>query len=249
MEKKAFYTKLAEKYFETFHGYPVLYKMHDIGARLVGYVKGSPYLILGFENDSGCIRSFTPKESIVLKCNEYPNSELDMIKSFRFAKIKYVTPNFEYQIYYQDPSANIGAFKSWVLNEYNEMAKGIETIYIHPKWQDKIVNLKIDNLEWLDVTFDSYPQQPLFGCVFDAPAVSDKRQILRAYPYFIAYHTFTDKRKFIPKMAEIVNYMPKKLIGKVNAVAVFYKKSDLSDRHVSKVFPFWIGSSVYESKT
>ena len=61
-------------------GNRVLYKGKDIGAYVAGYV-GEKYIILGFNDYTGCILRFTARV----------NKTLDGVyTSYRFAKLKYV---------------------------------------------------------------------------------------------------------------------------------------------------------------
>lgn len=64
--------------YEQHHGKVACYKGEEIGAFLAGYC-GDKYLILGFKDETGCIRQFTPN---VVVDNGYV--------SYRFAKADYV---------------------------------------------------------------------------------------------------------------------------------------------------------------
>ena len=68
-------------FFNAHCGEPVLYKGKDIGAYVAGYVE-EKYIILGFDDYSGCIQSFTSKVYKTLGGIYY--------KSYRFAKLKYL---------------------------------------------------------------------------------------------------------------------------------------------------------------
>ena len=62
-------------------GKRVLYKGKDIGAYVAGYIEDK-YIILGFNDYTGCILRFTARA----------NKTLDGVyTSYRFAKLKYVT--------------------------------------------------------------------------------------------------------------------------------------------------------------
>lgn len=67
-------------FFNAHCGEPVLYKGKDIGAYVAGYVE-EKYIILGFDDYSGCIQSFTSKVYKTLG---------GIYKSYRFAKLKYL---------------------------------------------------------------------------------------------------------------------------------------------------------------
>ena len=60
-------------------GKRVLYKGKDIGAYVAGYIEDK-YIILGFDDYTGCIQCFTSKVKNL--CVIY--------NSYRFAKLKYV---------------------------------------------------------------------------------------------------------------------------------------------------------------
>lgn len=62
-----------------YRGEPVLYKGKDIGAYVAGYIEDK-YIILGFDDYTGCIQCFTSKVKNL--CAVY--------RSYRFAKLKYV---------------------------------------------------------------------------------------------------------------------------------------------------------------
>lgn len=64
--------------YEQHHGKVACYKGKKIGAFLAGYC-GDKYLILGFKDETGYIRKFTP--NVVVD---------DGYVSYRFAKEKYV---------------------------------------------------------------------------------------------------------------------------------------------------------------
>lgn len=49
-----------KEFFNANCGEPVLYKGKDIGAYVAGYIE-EKYIILGFDDYTGCIQSFTPK--------------------------------------------------------------------------------------------------------------------------------------------------------------------------------------------
>ena len=66
-------------FFNAYRGEPVLYKGNDIGAYVAGYVE-EKYIILGFNDYTGCIQCFTSKVKNL--CAVY--------RSYRFAKLKYV---------------------------------------------------------------------------------------------------------------------------------------------------------------
>lgn len=61
-------------------GEPVLYKGKDIGAYVAWYIE-EKYIILGFDDYTGCIQSFTPKVNKTLG---------GIYNSYRFAKMKYL---------------------------------------------------------------------------------------------------------------------------------------------------------------
>ena len=66
-------------FFDAYRGKPVLYKGKDIGAYVAGYVEDK-YIILGFDDYTGCIQCFTSKVKNLCA----------MYHSYRFAKLKYV---------------------------------------------------------------------------------------------------------------------------------------------------------------
>ena len=68
-----------EEFFNAYRGEPVLYKGKDIGAYVAGYVE-EKYIILGFNDYTGCIQCFTSKVKNL--CTLY--------HSYRFAKLKYL---------------------------------------------------------------------------------------------------------------------------------------------------------------
>ena len=69
-----------EEFCKAHIGERVLYKGKDIGAYVAGYV-GEKYIILGFNDYTGCILRFTSRV----------NKTLDRVyTSYRFAKLKYV---------------------------------------------------------------------------------------------------------------------------------------------------------------
>ena len=68
-----------EEFFYAHLGERVLYKGKDIGAYVAGYIEDK-YIILGFNDYTGCIQCFTSKEKNL--CAVY--------RSYRFAKLKYV---------------------------------------------------------------------------------------------------------------------------------------------------------------
>lgn len=72
MEKKEF--------FNAYRGKPVLYKGKDIGAYVAGYIEDK-YIILGFDDYTGCILYFTSKVYKTLG---------ETYNSYRFAKLKYL---------------------------------------------------------------------------------------------------------------------------------------------------------------
>lgn len=69
-----------KEFFNAHCGEPVLYKGKDIGAYVAGYIE-EKYIILGFDDYTGCIQSFTPKVNKTLG---------GIYNSYRFAKLKYV---------------------------------------------------------------------------------------------------------------------------------------------------------------
>ncbi|HBF05865.1 MAG TPA: hypothetical protein DDW28_07160 [Prevotella sp.] len=71
--------------FQRFCGCEVIYKDCYIGAFLVGFTKDCKYFIVGFEDYTGCIASFTPNHNIVLR-----NGLIERYKSFRFVKAKHL---------------------------------------------------------------------------------------------------------------------------------------------------------------
>ena len=68
-----------EEFFNAHMGERVLYKGKDIGAYVAGYVE-EKYIILGFDDYTGCILCFTSKVKNL--CGIY--------HSYRFAKLKYL---------------------------------------------------------------------------------------------------------------------------------------------------------------
>lgn len=66
-----------EEFCKAHIGERVLYKGKDIGAYVAGYVE-EKYIILGFNDYTGCISCFTSK----INCGMY--------HSYRFAKLKYL---------------------------------------------------------------------------------------------------------------------------------------------------------------
>ena len=70
-----------KEFFEAYRGKPALYKGKDIGAYVAGYVE-EKYIILGFDDYTGCIQCFTSKVYKTLG---------GIYKSYRFAKLKYLT--------------------------------------------------------------------------------------------------------------------------------------------------------------
>lgn len=66
-------------FFDAYRGKPVLYKGKDIGAYVAGYVENK-YIILGFDDYTGCIQCFTYKVKNLCA----------MYHSYRFAKLKYL---------------------------------------------------------------------------------------------------------------------------------------------------------------
>ena len=69
-----------KEFFNAHCGEPVLYKGKDIGAYVAGYIE-EKYIILGFDDYTGCIQSFTPKVNKTLG---------GIYNSYRFAKLKYL---------------------------------------------------------------------------------------------------------------------------------------------------------------
>lgn len=68
-----------EEFFNAHMGERVLYKGKDIGAYVAGYVE-EKYIILGFNDYTGCILCFTSKVKNLC----------DIYHSYRFAKLKYL---------------------------------------------------------------------------------------------------------------------------------------------------------------
>ena len=68
-----------EEFFNANMGERVIYKGKDIGAYVAGYVE-EKYIILGFNDYTGCISCFTSKIKNI--CGMY--------HSYRFAKLKYL---------------------------------------------------------------------------------------------------------------------------------------------------------------
>lgn len=73
------YRMTNEEFFNAHMGERVLYKGKDIGAYVAGYVE-EKYIILGFDDYTGCILCFTSKVKNL--CGIY--------HSYRFAKLKYL---------------------------------------------------------------------------------------------------------------------------------------------------------------
>lgn len=73
------YPMTNEEFFYAHLGERVLYKGKDIGAYVAGYIEDK-YIILGFNDYTGCIQCFTSKVKNL--CAVY--------RSYRFAKLKYV---------------------------------------------------------------------------------------------------------------------------------------------------------------
>ena len=69
-----------KEFFNAYRGEPVLYKGNDIGAYVAGYVE-EKYIILGFDDYTGCILYFTSKVYKTLG---------KTYNSYRFAKLKYL---------------------------------------------------------------------------------------------------------------------------------------------------------------
>lgn len=69
-----------KEFFDAYCGKPVLYKGKDIGAYVAGHVE-EKYIILGFDDYSGCILYFTSKVYKTLG---------ETYNSYRFAKLKYL---------------------------------------------------------------------------------------------------------------------------------------------------------------
>ena len=68
-----------EEFFNAHIGERVLYKGKDIGAYVAGYLEDK-YIILGFDDYTGCILCFTLKVKNLC----------DIYHSYRFAKLKYL---------------------------------------------------------------------------------------------------------------------------------------------------------------
>ena len=69
-----------EEFYNAHLGKRVLYKGKDIGAYVAGYIEDK-YIILGFDDYTGCILRFTARV----------NKMLDGVyTSYRFAKLKYL---------------------------------------------------------------------------------------------------------------------------------------------------------------
>ena len=68
-----------EEFFNAHMGERVLYKGKDIGAYVAGYVE-EKYIILGFDDYTGCIQCFTSKVKNLF----------GIYNSYRFAKLKYL---------------------------------------------------------------------------------------------------------------------------------------------------------------
>mgnify|MGYP006887306864 CR=1 FL=1 len=73
------YRMTNEEFFNAHMGERVLYKGKDIGAYVAGYVE-EKYIILGFDDYTGCILCFTSKVKNLC----------DIYHSYRFAKLKYL---------------------------------------------------------------------------------------------------------------------------------------------------------------
>lgn len=71
-----------EEFFYAHLGKRVLYKGKDIGAYVAGYIEDK-YIILGFDDYTGCIQCFTSKVKNLCA----------MYHSYRFAKLKYFGSN------------------------------------------------------------------------------------------------------------------------------------------------------------
>lgn len=69
-----------KEFFNAYCGKPVLYKGKDIGAYVAGYLEDK-YIILGFDDYTGCIQCFTSKVYKRLG---------GIYNSYRFAKLKYL---------------------------------------------------------------------------------------------------------------------------------------------------------------
>ena len=67
-----------EEFFYEHRGKPVLYKRKDIDAYVAGFVE-EKYIILGFYDEKGCIRTFNSKVIVD-----------DVYESYQFAKLKYL---------------------------------------------------------------------------------------------------------------------------------------------------------------
>lgn len=68
-----------KEFFNAYRGEPVLYKGKDIGAYVAGFIEDK-YIILGFNDYTGCIQCFTSKVKNL--CAVY--------RSYRFANLKYI---------------------------------------------------------------------------------------------------------------------------------------------------------------
>lgn len=69
-----------KEFFDAYCGKPVLYKGKDIGAYVAGYIEDK-YIILGFDDYTGCILYFTSKVYKTLG---------GTYNSYRFAELKYL---------------------------------------------------------------------------------------------------------------------------------------------------------------
>ena len=70
-----------KEFFNAYCREHVLYKGKDIGAYVAGYIEDK-YIILGFDDYTGCIQCFTSKVYKTLG---------GIYKSYRLAKLKYLT--------------------------------------------------------------------------------------------------------------------------------------------------------------
>ena len=70
-----------KEFFNAYRGESVLYKGKDICAYVAGYIEDK-YIILGFDDYTGCIQCFTSKVYKTLG---------GIYNSYRFAKLKYLT--------------------------------------------------------------------------------------------------------------------------------------------------------------
>ena len=69
-----------EEFYNAHIGERVLYKCKDIGAYVAGYLEDK-YIILGFDDYTGCVQYFTSKVYKTLG---------GIYNSYRFAKLKYL---------------------------------------------------------------------------------------------------------------------------------------------------------------